>query len=109
MLYGLVNTISHVSLHNGLPTQEKTELFGGVYRRKQIDFLNPETGEARTQAEIYIEVPEGARVTHAGFWTSSIGGTLLAWGKTTVHQFRGRGVYVIDLAKMSIYGEIPEE
>lgn len=101
MLYGLAASISYVSLHHG-PPPNGNELSGGVYRRKQIDFLDPETGSVRTQREIRIEVPAGARVTHAGFWTALIGGTLLAWGRTAEHEFRGRGVYVVDLAKMII-------
>jgi hypothetical protein len=101
MLWNLAATISHVSLHHGSP-EHGNELNGGVYRRKQIEFIDPETGQIRTEREIQIEVPEGARVTHAGFWTNEIGGTLLAYGKTTEHVFRGPGVYVIDLAKLSI-------
>lgn len=101
MLYGLAATISHVSLHNG-PPEDGNELSGGVYRRKQIDFRDPESGEVRTLREIQFDVPEGARVTHAGFWNAPIGGVLLAAGPTNAHQFHGRGVYVIDLAKLSV-------
>lgn len=101
MLWSLAQSISHISLHNG-PPPSGHELEGGVYRRMQIDFLDPLTGEIRTQREIRFEVPEGSRVTHAGFWTASIGGALLAWEKTTEHNFRGRGIYVADLVKLSL-------
>jgi len=101
MLYGIANTISHVSLHSG-PPNKGNELTGGVYRRKQIDFSDPETGEVRNEREITFDVPQGARITHAGFWSASYGGTLLAAAPTTEREFRGRGVYVIDLVKLGI-------
>jgi hypothetical protein len=104
MLWNEASAISHVSLHSG-PATAENELKGGVYRRKQIDFKDPIDGSIRTQREIEFEVPQGAHVTHAGFWTSSIGGTMLARGRTKPHTFRGRGVYVIDLVKMDLNSE----
>jgi len=101
MLWNLAAMISHVSLHSGDPT-EGDELSGGVYRRMPIEFRDPVTGAVRNEREIRFEVPEGARVTHVGFWTSSIGGELLAWASTNEHVFRGRGVYVVDLARLGI-------
>jgi hypothetical protein len=101
MLYGLASSITHVSLHSG-PPPNGHEIKGGVYRRKPIDFHDPLSGEVETHREVSLEVPEGAHVTHAGFWTALIGGTLLAWEETKEHRFRGRGVYMIDLATLSI-------
>lgn len=100
MLHALASYISHASLHGGPPPGR--ELAGGVYRRKQIDFRNPDDGSMRTSLEVAFDVPEGVRVTHVGFWTSIIGGDLLAWGRTTEHSFRGRGIYIIDLAKLDL-------
>jgi hypothetical protein len=101
MLWNLAATISHVSLHSGIP-EDGHELSGGVYRRMQIAFINPEDGSMRSEREVSFEVPAGARVTHAGFWNTSIGGTLLAWAPSTEHRFKGRGVYVVDLAQLGI-------
>lgn len=101
MLWNLAASISHISLHDG-PPPEGHEIRGGVYRRMRIDFRDPESGSIRTQREIRIEVPQGARVRYAGFWTSEIGGAMLAWGEAVEHAFRGRGVYVVDLAKLDL-------
>lgn len=101
MLYGLAATISHISLHSGVPT-DGNELSGGVYRRMRVDFRDPDSGEVSLARAVSFDVPEGARVTHAGFWNASSGGILLAWERTNEHTFRGRGVYVIDLAKLMI-------
>lgn len=101
MLWNLASAISHMSLHSG-PPNEKNELSGGVYRRKQVDFIDPIDGAIRLQREVLFEVPAGARVTHAGFWTTSVGGALLAWDETTEHVFRGRGIYVVDLARLDL-------
>jgi hypothetical protein len=101
MLWNLASVISHVSLHSGEPNAAN-ELRGGVYRRMQINFRDPIDGVIRSEREVSFEVPAGAHVTHAGFWTSSIGGTLLAWDESREHAYRGRGTYIVDLARLDL-------
>jgi len=101
MLWNLAATISHASLHSGPPPQGN-EIRGGVYRRMRIDFVDPANGKVRSERVVEFDVPALAKVTHVGFWTNSISGVLLAWGVVTEKTFRGRGVYVIDLAEMNL-------
>jgi hypothetical protein len=105
MLWNFASAASHLSLHSG-PPESGHELAEGAYRRKQLEFTDPVAGTMRTLREITFDVPAGAHVTHAGFWSNQIGGALLASARTTEQSFRGRGVYVVDVAKLDLNCEV---
>lgn len=95
--------ISHLGLHSDVPAAEN-ELPEGVYRRRQIDLREPRGGELRSDRKIVLDVPEGARPTHAGFWTSPFGGVLLAGAALTKsREFKGDGTVEIDLATLDLH------
>lgn len=94
--------ITHVSLHTGRPTMEANELSVEPYRRELIRFSLAEGGEVASERSVRINVPPGVEITHAGFWTASSGGTMLAWGRVPKRSFRGRGVYELDLVTLDL-------
>ncbi len=105
MLWSLVGAISHMSLHSGPPV-DGHELADGTYRRKQVDFRDALDGVVLSERAVQFDMPAGAHVRYAGFWTSSIGGALLAWAKAPEKAFKGRGVYDVDVAQLDLNCEI---
>lgn len=105
MLNHLRQAISHVSLHSGPPIAGN-ELSGDVYARVKVEFGDALSGVIELQGKAIFAAPAGAKVTHAGFWTSGKGGVLLASGPTKEASFDKRGVYVVDTAKLDLNAEI---
>lgn len=105
MLMQLHRSAKFASLHGGSPTKAN-ELAGGLYQRMPVDFLEPHDGVMKLAAGQVFAVPEGASVTHIGFWTAITGGVLLAHGEVAPKQYKKRGVYVLDGAKLDLNLEV---
>lgn len=101
MLNCLRQVISHASLHSDKPSAGN-EIAGGSYVRALVEFTEAANGVITLTTKPMFGVPEGARVTHAGFWTSDRGGLLLASGTIEEATFDKPGVYVIDSAKLDL-------
>lgn len=102
MLEQLRRAISHISLHNGIPGRS-TEIAGGDCVRQLVEFHAPINGRMRLLDKRVFEVPQGATVTHAGFWTSATGGVLLAWAPVREASFdKSAGVYWVDSGMLDL-------
>lgn len=91
--------ITHASLHSATPNASgSNEISGGspAYARQAVTF-NAADGDSITMAAaVTFNVPAGATVAFAGFWSASTSGTFLGYGALTSETFTGQGQYVLN-------------
>ncbi len=98
MLNVLAPALAYASLHYGVPPTNELE----SYERVAVRFDEAFSGVIRLQERINVNVPEGAKITHVGFWTASQGGVLLAYSPVSEIEYQGPGVYTIESAALDL-------
>lgn len=103
MLTFLASIAVAASLHDLDPGDTGDhELTGGLpaYARRPITWDTPSGASMPTANAPLFDVPAGAAVRFAGFWSS--GGLFLACGPVTEELYAGQGTYTLDAASVAI-------
>lgn len=96
-------TVTHVSLHNGEPgTGASNELPTGVYARKAIAFDAAVDGVREQTADVFVDVPAGATVSHYVLWDGATAKKKGAFAAT--EEYAAQGQHKIAASTITITG-----
>lgn len=89
--------ITHVSAHTADPTDAGlNEVSGGSYARQSVTYTAATGGAIDSTNTPAIPIPAGTTVTHIGYWSALVGGTMLAFDVlATAETFANEGTLTI--------------
>jgi len=103
MLDALRAAMPYASLHSADPsTTGANELTGGTYARKAVTWAAAATGATSASTTPVFDVPTGATVAYAGFWSAVTGGTFYGFGTLASVAFASAGTYTLTTATVSV-------
>jgi len=92
-----------VSLHSSDPgTGASNELSGGSYARGTVTWGTPSGGIVKPTADIAIQVPAGATVAYAAFWSSDGTTRYAKQAFASPETFANAGTFTLSAAQTSL-------